>query len=171
MKPLGDHLGPEDNIRLTACNALPCLIVGAAAAHCIGIHAEHAGFGKKLLEFLLDSLGSLAKDGQRRGGALRASGRHGDFASAKMAHEALDYGLGAFRNDRAPRHAPHMLSAGFILALFRLSVFLLFPFIVPVPRIPPCGGILELAEKLIEDLLDGCGARLVLRGAFALAGP
>jgi hypothetical protein len=84
MQAFCDDLGAEDNIDFPVGDASPGVVIGAATRHRIKVHAEQAGVGESGGEFLFDSLGPLADDGEAGVGALGAPGGHGDFAPAEM---------------------------------------------------------------------------------------
>ena len=72
MKPLGDHLGADENVDRAFLESLKCLLQRVLSGHCIGVHPSNPRFRKEALHCVFDFLRSHARMTDARVFASRA---------------------------------------------------------------------------------------------------
>ena len=91
MKPLGDHLGPNENIAFVVSESIDDILVGVFITRGVKVHAQHACIREELLYLIFDALRSET-DGLEFASALRTDGRYGGMVTAVMtAHFVLPH--------------------------------------------------------------------------------
>jgi hypothetical protein len=87
--PLGDHLGPDQDVQFLSPESVEDLFVRTFPACRVSVHSPDAGFGKKSPDFLFDPFRAFPDRLNLRALAGRAPGRRNDLVFAVVATQAL----------------------------------------------------------------------------------